>query len=369
MIAGVQRLTFSHDIFSAQRTGGISRCMLELMRALADEAVDWTAWVGSSSNDLLEAAENEAWANGRFIRGKTQSWLLGRFTGVANEVALAGWMRRNPPSVLHRTYFPLIDLAGRGVRRVATLHDMWDERAARNGDHRAALRSHVKRAALDRADLIVCISEHTRQELVSIWPWAEPKSLVIHHGVRPLAERPFPIIRSLPFFLFVGRRSHYKNFQVAVAALAKANLPDHELVCFGDEPLSQAELEMVARYGLSERVHRVAGGDDRLAAFYESAEALLYPSSYEGFGLPLLEAMIHGCPVITTSNTALPEVAGDAAIYADPSDAAAWPEALFCLAMSNNLRSEMVKKGQDRAAMFSWSATARAHMTAYATLA
>lgn len=366
--SGLPGVAFSHDIFSAQRAGGISRCMLELMRALSGVGLDWAAWAGAARNDFLDASETQAWARGRIVGRRKPGRLTGRLGAIADEFGFRDWLKRDQRIIVHRTIYPLVDLAGSDVRRVETVHDMWDERNRAHGGNRGRLRSHFKRAALRRADLIVCVSQSTRRELLSFWPWAEPKAIVIHHGVRRLSDRPEEAGRSRPYFLFVGRRGAYKNFRVAAAALRSAALHDHELLCFGGGEFTAAERALIREEGLAGRVHAIAGDDARLAGLYEAATALLYPSSYEGFGLPLLEAMIHRCPVITAPLTAMPEVAGEAALYADPGDEAAWAAALVEAAGSPAWRADMIARGAARAALFPWAASASAHEKAYSIL-
>jgi glycosyltransferase involved in cell wall biosynthesis len=358
---------FSYDIFAAQGAGGVSRCMIELMRALATIDVDCEAWAGWHANDLLSAAATEAWSSGRIhITGRLDA--PARFRGaLRNERPFSAWVGKRPNRIVHRTYYPVVDLCGSRVRRVETLHDMWDERAARAGTYSTRLKGQLKRRAVARADVVVCVSESTRAEAIELWPWARNRLLVIPHGVRRLAEAQ-PYTHDRPFFLFVGRRDLYKNFSVAVRALKLTNLADHQLVCFGGGPLAPSERAFIAAQGVGGRVVQLGGGDSVLASLYEAATALLYPSSYEGFGLPLLEAMIHGCPVIAAPLTSLPEVGGDAAVYADPLDLDAWAHLMEVIATDVGVASDLRQRGADRAATFSWERTALLHREVYAQL-
>jgi len=361
------RVAFSYDIFSAQRLGGVGRSMIELARGLSSTSTEWWLWGGENDNALLRATEREEWVKGRIIQGRLHH--PGRIVGsYRNESKFAHWLDRSGVPVVHRTYYPLIDRVQHRARTVETLHDMWDERATYSEDPPALLRSAMKRRALRRADLIVCVSESTRSELAAIWPWAESKSVVIPHGIRPLSahsEKP-PIDR--PFFLFVGRRRMYKNFSIVPEALRRSGLRDHLIVCFGGGALTQQERATIAHAGLSGRVLQVDGGDDSLAGFYETATALLHPSTYEGFGLPLLEAMIHDCPVVAAPLTSLPEVGGDAACFADAQDPDAWAALLVRLAEDDAFRRILQERGRERAAHYDWNRTAVAYMQQYRAL-
>jgi len=341
--------------------------MIELARAFSCASVEWSIWAGENDNALLDAARGERWSNDRIIQGRSRH--PGRVIGsFRNEPKFARWLVRSGVELVHRTYYPVIDLVTANVRSIETLHDMWDERSRNHKDPRTGLRSALKKRALQRADLIVCVSESTQSELASIWPWAESKSVVIPHGVRRLSEhgeKP-PIDR--PFFLFVGRRGLYKNFGILPEALSRSGLRDHLLVCFGGGPFSSIERKMMTDAGLADRIVQVDGSDNKLAGYYEAAAALLYPSTYEGFGLPLLEAMIHGCPVVAAPLTSLPEVGGAAACYAEPHQPDAWAALMVRLAEDSAFRADLQARGKQRAVRYAWSQTAAAYIDCYRKL-
>ncbi len=358
---------FSPDIFSAQATGGISRCMIELMSALGDEP--WTLWAGKHDNDMLAAALTRADFARRVVAAeKTPS--ASRFPrALVNEMRFAAFALKAGQRVAHRTYYPAVDVlaATNRVRQIHTLHDMWDECHARRSLQLRA-RSVLKLRALNRADAVICVSHHTRSELLKIRPELAARTSVIHHGVRRLSDAPLVFPADRPFFLFVGQRGSYKNFAVAVRALARSGL-EHDLVCFGGGALTTEERSVIAQLGLDGRVRHCRGDDDLLAGAYERATALLYPSCYEGFGLPILEAMIHNCIVIAAPLTSLPEVGGEAAIYAAATDVEEWAAALRQVANGGASMDDRRALGRSRAAQFTWEKTATAHRDLYATLA
>jgi glycosyltransferase involved in cell wall biosynthesis len=340
--------------------------MIELMRGLGSAGIEWVTWAGVHSNKMLHDVSKENWMEGRLSARPGRH--KGRIKGMTQERAFSRWLNASGAPIVHRTYYPIIDLAGSKVRRVETLHDMWDERSNRGDDKGARMRSWIKRRALERADLVICVSHHSREELLTLWPWLEPKTKVIPHGIRRLSVDPIPAGIDRPFFLFVGRRGLYKNFGLALESLRRSGLADHDLVCFGGGPLGREERTEIQSAGLSERVVQIEGGDDRLAGLYEAATALLYPSTYEGFGFPLLEAMVHDCPVVAAPLTSLPEVGGDAVLYAPPSDADAWAAAILQLVMDADLANRLRSLGRQRATQFLWSDVAAAHADCYRSL-
>lgn len=360
-------VTFSHDIFTGQTAGGVSRCMIELMRALGELGVNWSGWAGQNDNAMLQEVMSKPWARNNIF--SVQSQHRGRLAAsIAEEPSFAAWVRNNAPSVVHRTYYPIRDMVGRRVALVETLHDLWDERSRFRDDRGAVIRSFIKKRACHRADAVVCVSEHTRHEAVDRWPSLADKIVVIPHGVRPLSAAPEKAAFDWPYFLFVGRRSLYKNFLMVANALTQSGL-DHKLVCFGGGPLTDHELGTLSSLKALDRIELVFGSDERLAGLYDDATALLYPSSFEGFGLPLLEAMIHRCPVISSPLTSLPEVGGDAVLYADPLSVENWAHAMRKIVEDASLADELSAKGERRAAQFSWAQSAESHKKLYNSLA
>jgi glycosyltransferase involved in cell wall biosynthesis len=235
---------------------------------------------------------------------------------------------------------------------------------------RAAL---IERATIDvgarRAAALVCISEATRRDLVARVPSTAPRSVVValaadaHFGA-PEAERQAPAVAARhgierPYVLAAGTLEPRKNLDRLLEAWA--DLPDalraaHELVLVGPTGWEADEILANARAGGV----RVAGyvPDDELAALYAGCELFCYPSLYEGFGLPVLEAMRSGAPVITSNVSSLPEVAGDAALLVDPQSAPAIRDAMAALLADGSARDRMRAAGRARAAQFSWERTA-----------
>ena len=172
-----------------------------------------------------------------------------------------------------------------------------------------------------------------------------------------------------PFFLFVGNRAAQKNCDVVLKALAIADtLADVALLCVGGGTFSDEEKVHIDRLGLVGRVHQRTVADDELAGLYASALALLYPSRHEGFGLPLLEAMQYDCPVVSSPLSCLPEIGGDAPLYADAADPEAWRMAMERLTLDSSAAQAARERGRRRVNHFSWDKTARQHEALYATL-
>jgi glycosyltransferase involved in cell wall biosynthesis len=235
---------------------------------------------------------------------------------------------------------------------VLTVHDLSFERdpSVMSRRDRLVFRTVVPRSAR-RAALVLAVSERTRADLVELYRVPPERIVVTPHGVDPIF-RPAAAAANGRYLLFVGAVQARKNPLAALRAADEAGLP---LVVVG--PAKDAALAgELARRGASVRGWVEKG---ELAELYRGAAALVLPTRYEGFGLPVLEAMASGTPVVATPDPALKEVAGDAAVYAEADEFAA------ALRRALERRAELVSAGLERARLFSWAETARLTANAY----
>ena len=210
--------------------------------------------------------------------------------------------------------------ARRHVRFVMVVHDLMSCIVAPDGLYDSAGPALVNLLYLTRrAAGVICISDDTRRALMAMAPLEVEKVAVVRTGNLLAASRPTPASLELPerFLLFVGERSGRKGFYSFARTFAgiREEHPDVWIVCTGR--LSEAEIDLLERFGIADRVRAVPAPDSTLAALYQRAVCLVYPSLYEGFGLPAIEAMHYGCPVLTTNRGALSEICGNAAMFVD----------------------------------------------------
>lgn len=219
----------------------------------------------------------------------------------------------------------------------------------------------LKLRALEQADGFIAISENTRDDFHKLYPHlAEKPITVIPNAVsdtfRPHSEREIELFKrsfelTKPYYLYVGARYTYKNLTMLLKAFSLLeDKDDYELLLAGGiEFLEEQYLPYIERNS----VRIIHPTDEQLSAAYAGAEAFVYPSLYEGFGLPLIEAMKSGCPVITLQNSALPEVAGDAALYTENHNIRGLKELLIKV-RDKEIRKELIDKGFERQKQFSW---------------
>jgi glycosyltransferase involved in cell wall biosynthesis len=307
---------YDHQIFSLQRAGGISRMFADLIEEFRDPAQGVNAYVKApfSLNEHLRQGDTSKNTWPHAALQSTAVRYLGNF--IADSILSAS------TSVWHATYYGNFDRVRKQSPLVVTCHDMIPEIFYGNTGCRITLN---RAWYFQNADAIACVSENTREDLVKFYNVERSKTTVIYNGVNPsrFSEdgkgEQNPILNK-GFILYVGQRGGYKNFDTLVDALkilSEGGL-DVGLVAVGGGRFSKEELLRFEQKGVSGRIRHERPSDEKLGHLYRSALAFVYPSKYEGFGLPLLEAFSQGCPVIAANASCFPEIAQDGAVFFDP---------------------------------------------------
>jgi len=267
--------------------------------------------------------------------------------------------------IFHSTYYRLEAPHKYQGRVVTTVHDFTYERFI--GGIRGLVHTTQKLRAINRSDIVICVSDSTKMDLLDFLPsFPENKIRVIHNGVSDTFQ---PSLYTLDGYhnhvLFVGRRGRYKNFQLLVEALAQ--LKDLKLVCVGGGEFSLYERVILHKYLRGRYEHLGYVSDAELNLVYNSVLCLVYPSLYEGFGIPVLEAMRAGCPVVALRTSSIPEVAGEAAILISDPDV---DELCAAIRMTSEQfkRTELRNLGFSQSSRFSWRNTARSTIEVYEEL-
>ena len=218
--------------------------------------------------------------------------------------------------------------------------------------------SEIKKNAVERADHIICISENTRKDLIELFKIPEEKTSVIYLGFDFKDKNNFKLKQPKEkIILFVGDRSGYKNFKNLVIAYArnKELKTRFKLVAFGGGPFSYGEKEFFKEIGLSKNnIMHEKGNDQKLIEYYKNSSIFVYPSFYEGFGIPPLEAMSLGCPVACSNAPGIKEVVSDAGVYFDPYSVDSISKTIQSILQDDSLRKVLIKKGEKRIKKFSW---------------
>ena len=360
------RIAVDHQVTSLQDAGGMSRYHYELARQLRgreDLAMDLL--LGGQSSVLPFAA-----LEGAGVR--VERWKSRLGPGYPRYAMNAVWTAAIAPlrgryDVYHASY-QRWEPAIRHRALVATHHDATQERFPELFRNAAAIRARKGRL-YRRADMVICVSESARQDLMEIYGIEEARTRLVYHGVTPIPETMSALDGddARPYVLYVGSRSAYKNFRALIQAFAaRDNAHALRLVVAGGGRWSDAERAAIAEHGLQDRVVLLPRVDEaRLASLYRGAVLFVYPSLYEGFGLPPLEAMSAGCPVLVSRTSSLPEICGDAAHYFDPATKGALEQELERLLGDTALRGAKLAAGRERAGRYTWESAATGTLAVY----
>ncbi len=363
-------VVYDYQTFSLQKYGGISRYFCELATRV-ERSGDLRARVIAPLhyNDYLARAAVPT--TGLYVPMVIPR--TSRLYRAANSVMAPLLMRAARPGIVHQTYYHVQKPPVPNARTVVTVLDMIHELYPQHF-HRSDPTTRNKRACIERADHVICISESTKVDLVRLFAVPPEKiSVTWLASSSEFAQTPRPSVRGTgrEYLLYVGQRGGYKNFAASLEAYASSNTlrSSFDFVVFGGAPISSHERALFTRLGLRpDAVQRRTGSDLQLAQAYRDARAFVYPSLYEGFGIPPLEAMNSGCPVACSNVSSIPEVTGAAAEYFDPADVGSIASALERACLGEERRNQLVKAGYERAALFSWERCAQETLATYRRL-
>lgn len=219
-----------------------------------------------------------------------------------------------------------------------------------------------------QSDFLITISENSKNDLIKYFNFDEKRIKVIHLGVNEQFKKSNEDrLIKVPYILFVGRRNGYKNFETLLKSYINLGKSDIALVCTGAS-FSKTEMDMFDKLGYSNKIIHVNANEEQLVNLYSNAICFIFPSLYEGFGLPLLEAMGCECPVLCSNSSCFPEIAGDAAVYFDSKSVNDCTEKLEEIIKNTSLRESLKTKGLIRKKNFSWDITRKEHFDLYKKL-
>lgn len=365
------RVLYDGEILKLQRAGGVNRYFANLISRLPLDfyptlLVDQTDGIGRPSHPNLKVHQ--------FRRSSDRDPSLFR-KGFArlNDRYLDILGRFIPFDVAHPTYYTLLSghVSKYHCPVVVNVWDMVHELFADTMDP-TGWNAEQKRQSIMAADVVICISENTRNDLLRYHPAVADRVKVIYLASEmeegmSYGPEPTP---SEPYFLYIGNRLSYKNLDRLLSAFAKLAASRREVkLCLVGAPFTDSEKKYLNDLGIADRVAQIDyTSDNHLAKLYRCSIALVYPSLYEGFGIPPLEAMACGAPVIAANSASLPEVVGDAGVLFDPFSENELLEAMFEMLDNESTRKRFIEKGRKRSRAFSWQKTVDATVDIYRSL-
>ncbi len=368
------KIVYDHQIFAMQEYGGVSRYFVELTRQLSKQAdLQVNLQAPLHFNRYLSGLDAGVVRGLRIPRLPLSGHPVRLINNFISQLGVQSRATARSADIIHTTYyFPYRKPPGSKAKVVVTVHDMVYELYPQNfpaSDRTAEL----KHAAVMQADHVICVSANTLDDLVRITGIQRDKVSVVHHGVNEIGNQEVvdPGFKEFSYLLYVGERQGYKNFSALLHAYAGCDKLHGKLklVCFGGGRFSAGERALQLQLGLNKgQVHWLTGGDPLLASLYRHAAAFVYPSLYEGFGMPPLEAMSCGCPVVCSNVGSIPEVVGNAGEFFDSRDTDALIASLCRVTGDAVFAAQLRDKGTLRLKNFSWQKCAAETLNIYRTL-
>ncbi len=354
------KVVYDSQIFDAQVFGGISRYFCEIITRLS---LPCEVVAGFSRNHYLNACGlcRPLPPLPKFLKR-----ILWKRSARRSRRECLRVLSGTDGLVFHPTYYDPYFLAQPlSHPYVVTVHDMIYERVPGLPCAEEVMRQ--KRETILGAERVIAISEYTKRDVVDLLHVPEDKVDVVYHSTSLRPNKTIGLKMTFRYILYVGDRSaNYKNFVRLFAAFRKLHAADARLhlVCTGRK-FTETEAELINGAGLSSCVHHIAASDKVLADLYQQAEVFVYPSFYEGFGIPILEAYACGCPVALSRATCFPEIAGEAGEYFDPKDEDDMARAIGAVVYDKERRAALVAAGQHRLSLFSWEKAAEQTQETY----
>ena len=351
------KLLIDDEVFFRQRFGGVSRIFAMLIHHLQHQKnIDLTFRCGYTENEYLlqyYPQLNHFLKNKEFpLKGKLTRFLYGNYSHYkTNQLLQTQSFDLFHPSFYADYYLPHLN----HTKLVFTVHDLIHEKTQGNRHYQKM--AQMKAANIKKAAALIAVSEHTKKDLLACYPMVDPQKIHV-----------IPLAQSLPaksvsfhhlpekFIMYTGERGGYKNFISLLHAFAKiyTNMPDLHLVCCGGRAFQSHEVHQIRELNVSQNVHQFNLTDAQLRYCYEQAQCFVFPSTYEGFGIPMLEAFDAGTPVIAHQGTSLPEVGGEAAVYCNATDSALLADTILNVLNNLSIKNQLVERGKQRAKEFSW---------------
>lgn len=379
------KVLFDNQIFKAQKYGGISRYFSELFKYFNEvDNFEYELPIRDTNNEYLKNIPPFSKMNlSRKVFFPNINSKLRRVLNKLNDIIDSDsntnrtkkLLREQNFDIFHPTYYSTYFLKYlKNKPMVLTVHDMIHEIYPKYFFLDQGRTKQQKKKLILRADKIIAISENTKKDIMHFYDIPENKIKVIYHGnsLQPVKNIPLntPKIPN-KYILFVGARGLYKNFNYflqSISSILKKDKDINVVVAGGyskKNNFSTSESALFKKLGIEKQIFQYSINDEILAYLYQNAICLVFPSIYEGFGIPVLEAFACNCPAVISNTSSLPEVGGDAALYFDPTDSDSILESVTKVIYNESLRQDLILKGKEQLKKFSWDKTAQETIKLY----
>lgn len=347
------KVFFDYSVFTLQRYGGASNYIVNLAENFSDQINPFIVSL-FHQNYYLKISK---------IKYKGIYYdkvpFLTKYLNKINKMFFDYKLKKNLPEIIHFTYFNEKNFYSTNAKKVITEYDLIKEKFYKE-NYKDQIE--YKKKIFDKVDQIICISENTKKDLEEYYKIDKSKISVIYLATNKDKSFRSKHLNIRPYILYVGSRGRYKNFYNAIKAYSKSEkiISHFDFVCFGGGAFSQKEKDLFKDLKIDPKnIHHFSGDKLDLNYFYHKARVFIFPSMYEGFGIPLLEAMNMDCPVICSNTSSFPEVVNDSAIFIDPKSIESIKSEMEKLVFDDQLLLKLKKKGNDNLEKYSWKKCAQ----------
>lgn len=337
------KILYDYQIFLLQKYGGISTYFSSLIDELNKNDHDAKIIAPVYINEIVKKKN---------IIGKKISKIPRYSTKILtrlNDLFFEFQSKKLKPNIIHYTYYNKI-YNFNNIKKILTVYDLIHEKFYNFRN--------MKKKSIKFCDKIICISKNTQNELLNYYNLEKEKTSVVYLASKFSLNKNYVRDENRdPYLLYVGERNKYKNFKNFIKSVSRSKLLKNKIkiICFGILPFSKTELDLFNSEGiLKENISFISGNDELLKKLYLNSTALIYPSLYEGFGLPILEAMSLGCPVACSNTSSMPEVGGNAVNYFDPDNVENMTSSIEDVVFSSEKRKLLIEKGYVQNKKFNW---------------
>ena len=363
------KILFDHKIFLLQKYGGISRYISKLNYNLNLKNIDSKIISPISINKYLINTEKNQVVH---FHLKKVYRFCNKLFNFYNDQFSNYYINKFKPNIIHRTYYKpgYTRYKFKKFITVITVYDLIHEKFSKM--YNLKNENKWKEKYLSQADHIICISRQTQDDLLKFYNINREKTSIVHLGSEFNLEADkhlqFSLKKKQKFLLYVGDRKRYKNFKKFIHAfsLSRELQKNFKIVCCGSVKFTEDEKKYFKKININlNDINYFEASDNLLAYFYKNATCLVFPSKYEGFGLPAIEAMSYGCPVIASDIKIFREILGENASYFDPDNEYDIKKILEENILSNDKLIQLSKNGFEHSKNYTWQKCADETLKVY----
>jgi glycosyltransferase involved in cell wall biosynthesis len=361
------KVFFDHQIFLLQKYGGISRYIYKLNQYLNYMKIRPIICAPISINEHLVLLKKNKINHFKF--NKIYKYCNKAFN-LYNNFFTELYLKKFEPDVIHQTYYKRNYNIKKRTPVILTVYDLIHEKLYKT--YKLSKNNKWKEEAIKSADHVICISKNTQSDLLNFYDIDKNKTSVIHLAtdikLTSIDLEKYNLIFKKKFILYVGERSRYKNFINLIKAFSSSNslINEFNIICCGSESFSNEEKSFFSKNNLKvDTIQHITATDAQLNYLYKNATAFIFPSKYEGFGLPAIEAISLGCPVLASDIQIFREILGNNVIYFNPNDIHSIKKALEENLFSKKKLKDFSIKGLEHSKKYSWEKCAQKTLDVY----